>query len=399
MEPRYTPDQFAVLLQRFIENRYSREDLLLLTELIDEQAYHGLAMELIEGTLRTIDAEAGEIAPDVLERLRSKLPQIQEAAQGKGASFRKGSTIFRRMRWVAAAVILLVAGTAAYFLLQPKQPAGPATPTIANVKAPEKNRAMIMLENGKTIYLDQANNGELAAMGAVKLEKLANGQIRYSGKAADIAYHTLINPRGSQPIDMTLSDGSRVWLNAGSSITYPIAFVAGQHRKVQMTGEAYFEVAHDAARPFYVSHNGMDIQVLGTHFNVNAYDNESAYKVTLLEGSVKVQKAQKQLLLEPGEQAQVNQTLALERNADLEQVMAWKNGTTYFTNADLGVVLRELERWYDIKAEVKGSLGNKRFYLDAPRSASLQDVLQSILDDNRLRYTYDAGKRMLTVYP
>lgn len=311
----------------------------------------------------------------------------------------KHQIVLRSIRWAAAAVILLVAGAAAYFLLQPKQPAGPATPPIADVKAPEKNRAMITLENGKTIYLDRANNGQLAAMGAVKLEKLANGQIRYTGKAADLAYHTLTNPRGSQPIDMTLSDGSRVWLNAGSSITYPIAFVAEQHRKVQMTGEAYFEVTHDVARPFYVSHNGMDIQVLGTHFNVNAYDNESAYKVTLLEGSVKVQKAQEQLLLQPGQQALVNQRLALERNADLEQVMAWKNGTTYFTNADLGVVLRELERWYDIETEVKGNLGNKRFYLDAPRSASLQDVLQSILDDNRLRYTYDAGKRMLTVYP
>ncbi|MBL7760966.1 MAG: FecR domain-containing protein [Sediminibacterium sp.] len=399
MEPRYTPEEFAILLQRFIENRYSREDLLLLTELIDEPAYHGLAMELMEGTLHKIKVEEGEIAPDVLERLRSKLPQILGGAQSKGASFRKSSSLFRRIRWAAAAAILLVAGTAAYFLLQPKQPAGTTAAPIAAVKAPEKNRAMITLENGKTIYLDSANNGQLAAMGAVKLVKLANGQIRYSGEAAAIAYHTLTNPRGSQPINMTLSDGSRVWLNAASSITYPIAFVAGQTRKVNMTGEAYFEVAHDAARPFYVLHNGMDIKVLGTHFNVNAYDNEAAYKVTLLEGAVEVQKLSGRLRLKPGQQAQVNQTVTLETSVDLEQVMAWKNGATYFTNADLGVVLRELERWYDIHAEVKGSLGNKRFYLDAPRSASLQDVLKSILEDNQLRYTYDATKRTLTVHP
>ncbi|MBH2003260.1 MAG: FecR domain-containing protein [Sphingobacteriia bacterium] len=399
MEPRYTPEEFTVLLQRYIENRYSREDVDLLTQLIDEPAYHGLAMELIEGTLHKIKVEEGEIAPDVLERLRNKLPGILGEEQAAQTSARPSVSVLRRMRWAAAAAILLVAGTAAYFLLQPKQPAGSTAQPIADVKAPEKNRAMITLENGKTIYLDSVGNGQLAAMGAVKLVKLANGQIRYSGKASDIAYHTLTNPRGSQPIDMTLSDGSRVWLNAGSSITYPIAFVAGQHRKVNMTGEAYFEVAHDAANPFYVSRGGMEVKVLGTHFNVNAYDNEGAYKVTLLEGVVAVKKATGQLLLKPGQQAQVNQTVTLETAVDLEQVMAWKNGATYFTNADLGVVLRELERWYDIKAEVKGTLGSKRFYLDAPRSASLQDVLKSILEDNQLRYAYDANNRTLTVHP
>lgn len=399
MEPRYTPEEFVVLLQRFIENRYSREDVDLLTELINEPAYHGLAMELIEGTLHKIKVEEGEMAPDILERLRSKLPEIIGKEQVTKTSARTGGSLFRRMRWAAAAAILLVAGTAVYFLLQPRQPAGTTTAPIADVKAPEKNRAMITLENGKTIYLDSTGNGQLAAMGEVKLVKLANGQISYSGNASAVSYHTLTNPRGSQPIEMALSDGSHVWLNAGSSITYPVAFVAGQHRKVNMTGEAYFEVAHDAARPFYVTRAEVEIKVLGTHFNVNAYDNEAAFKVTLLEGVVAVKKATGQLLLKPGQQALVNQTVTLETSVDLEQVMAWKNGATYFTNADLGVVLRELERWYDIKAEVKGSLGNKRFYLDAPRSASLQDVLKSILEDNQLRYVYDANSRTLTVLP
>src|SRR5262249_34881073 len=153
-------------------------------------------------------------------------------------------------------------------------------------------------------------------------------------------------------IDITLSDGTRVWLNAASSIRYPTAF-QGTDRTVEITGEAYFEVAHNSAQPFHVKKTGGDwtVQVLGTHFNVNAYDDEPAAAITLLEGSVTVETKKERVLLKPGEQAALNPvTLSLSKGGhiDLDQVMAWKNGLFSFTNADVPTVVRQLARWYNV---------------------------------------------------
>jgi ferric-dicitrate binding protein FerR (iron transport regulator) len=287
------------------------------------------------------------------------------------------------IRWAAAAVIVLSLGTAAYWLFNNK-PAGSTgvvatTTPIQDVQAPQNNRATITLANGKTVYLDSAANGSLATQSNVQLIKLADGQIAYKGAASELVYNTLTNPRGSKVIDMTLSDGSRIWLNAGSSITYPVTFV-GKERNVEISGEVYLEVAHNAARPFRVRHGATEVQVLGTHFNINAYDDEPAVKVTLLEGSVKVGNNKGLVTIKPGEQATIasNQLPNTSGNINLEQVMAWKNGLFSFTGADLTTVMRQLARWYNIQVKYEGQIPARKFSGEITHDLTLSQLMNGL---------------------
>lgn len=268
-------------------------------------------------------------------------------------------------RIAAAACVALLVGAGWYFITNKPENFKPTEVVqTQDVKPPTNNKANITLANGQTVFLDSVNNGTLAQQGNVSLQKLGDGKIVYSGTLrqaqGDMLYNTVSNPRGSRVIDMTLSDGTRFWLNAGSSVTYPVAFV-GKERKVTMNGEAYFEVAHNATMPFKVGKGDLEVTVLGTHFNVNAYDDENNIKVTLLEGSVKVlqQALDDKAILKPGEQAiaMANTKLKLEKNVDLQEVMAWKDGRFYFDGADIKTIMRQLSRWYDVdvsyQADVK----------------------------------------------
>lgn len=273
-------------------------------------------------------------------------------------------SINRMLRRISvAASILLAIGTGAYFLFF-KQTAKhnriAKTEDVKDIQAPSTTRAMITLADGKKVYLDSLNSGTLALEGNIKLLKLPSGQIAYQTETGEVVtevkYNTLENPRGSKVIDMIFSDGSHVWLNAGSSITYPIAFISNE-RKVTITGEAYFEVANDKTKPFFVSKGDMQVRVLGTHFNVNAYDDEAAIKVTLLEGSVKVIKGSSSSMLVPGQQARITSDVKTISDVDLEEVMAWKNGKFYFGEAaDIETIMRQIARWYDVNVEYKGTI-------------------------------------------
>jgi transmembrane sensor len=222
-------------------------------------------------------------------------------------------------------------------------------------------------------------------------------------QTAVIVFNTLTNPKGSKAIDIALSDGSHVWLNAGSSITYPVAFAAGKERSVKMTGEAYYEIMHRDGLAFVVQKENTEVKVLGTHFNVKAYDNEPDLKVTLLEGSVRVSSSNgqnaKSLMLKPNQQAVVTTTdMQLTDDADTEQAMAWKNGMTSFHSANVPAVLREIERWYNIETEIKGTVPERSFNADVSRGAALSEILK-VLELNHVKYEYDAEKRKLVVIP
>lgn len=299
------------------------------------------------------------------------------------------------MRYAAAAVFLFAIAITNLLVINKKGQINAIAKL--DVKAPQTNKARITLANGKTIYLDQVDNGKTIEADGVQLTKLADGRIVYSGDANTLVYNTASNPRGSKVIDLELNDHSHVWLNAGSSITYPVVF-NGQMRKVSITGEAYFEVSHDPDKPFIVSNGSTSVQVLGTHFNVKAFDNEAELKVTLLEGRVNVTAAGKEQLLAPGQQAIVsNSRIELAKDLNLDDVTAWKNGSTSFHGADMGTILRELERWYDISTEIDHALPATERSLDAPRNIPLQDVLRSLLDDNNIKYRFDPDTRKLTI--
>ncbi len=289
---------------------------------------------------------------------------------------------FRRIwRVAAAAVVVLLAGVAIWKLQQNR--ADKEQPAIVQDRAPGGNKAILTLGNGQRIVLDSIANGQLARQGAAAVSKQADGHIAYTPSSipteATVVYNTLSTPRGGH-YQLTLPDGSQVWLNAASSITYPVAFTGAQ-RKVTITGEAYFEVKKDPAHPFVVGKGETEIAVLGTHFNVDAYDDESAIRITLLEGSVKVSllrsqsAARSSLILKPGQQAVVTTTVTLNDHPNTESVMAWKNGTFNFNDKPVQASLRQLSRWYDIDIVYQGPVPNVTIAGEMGMDLNLSQVL------------------------
>ncbi|MDB5222090.1 MAG: hypothetical protein JWN83_757 [Chitinophagaceae bacterium] len=294
------------------------------------------------------------------------------------------------LRYAVAASVLLLLSTGAYFVFFNKEQKQAKTEIAKDVEAPKATKAIITLGNGKQILLDSVNSGTLATQGNVNIVKTADGKIIYSGTTDEMVSNTLTNPRGSNVVDMTLADGSHVWLNSGSSVTYPVAF-AGNERKVQITGEAYFEVTHNAAMPFVVEKNDVSVHVLGTHFNVNTYDDESVIKVTLIEGSVKVSRANISRLLKPGQQAQLNNKEIKIEDTNIEEVMAWKNGLFSFNKANIQTVLRQLGRWYDVDVVFEGKVPAQLFGGEIQRNIQLSKVLES-LEKNGVRFRIENKK-------
>jgi ferric-dicitrate binding protein FerR (iron transport regulator) len=216
-----------------------------------------------------------------------------------------------------------------------------------------------------------------------------------------LAYNRLTTPRGGQ-YQLVLSDGTKVWLNAASSIHYPASF-AGKERLVRITGEAYFDVAQDVSHPFMVETNGVKVEVLGTGFNVMAYRNEKSLQTTLVRGSVKVTQPGRHLsrILEPGEQVQIDNvdgSLKLVRHADLRVATAWKDGVQAFRNADIETIMREVERWYDVDVVYKGKVEQRAFSGEIPRNVSLAELLR-LFEVNKIHFSIDAAKKRLTVFP
>ncbi len=256
----------------------------------------------------------------------------------------------------------------------------PITPK-QDVAPPADTRAILELADGRIIVLDSAGSGSLATQGDALVSKLSADKIAYiplDQESGQPTINTLRVPRGSRPIQLQLSDGSTVWLNVGSSITYPSYFTGGT-RSVQMTGEAYFDISHDASRPFLVQRGSTKVEVLGTQFNVNGYEDEAAIKVTLLQGAVEVQQAAgDKLKISPGQQAVVTAAsdIRLKKEVDLEEVMAWKNGWFYFNRLSLPEIMRQLEKWYDVDVEYEGSKTPKKFSGMVNRNNNLSEVLK-----------------------
>lgn len=294
--------------------------------------------------------------------------------------------IFRRIA-IAASVIFVIGISIWYIYYNKPAKQTEVVKTILpnDVKAPANNRAMITLSNGNKVYLDSASNGQLAVQNNIKVVKLADGRIAYqsTGQEAtkEVIYNTLLNPRGSPSAVLILIDGTEVWLNAESSLKY-FTNIPGGERKVEITGECYFEVAHNASKKFIVkdANSGTEIQVLGTHFNVNTYADEPEMKVTLLEGSVKVKAIGEgetsEVVIRPGEQAVAAKDgqLTINNNVNMEQVMSWKNGDFNFQDLSFPQVGRQLERWYDIEVVYKNKVPDIQFKGDMDRGVNLSEV-------------------------
>lgn len=334
--------------------------------------------------------ERGE---NVLDQLRAEEKILLEANIEAGINARidlaeRGNV--RKMwrpwtRIAAAAVILIVLSFSAYFILHKQQAQQIANNKINDIH-PGGNKAILTLGDGKQIVLTGAKNGKLAEQGATEINKTQDGQVVYTaGESPNsqlISYNTMSTPRGGQ-YHLVLADGTNVWLNAASSIKYPTAF-AGKDRAVEITGEAYFEVAHNASKPFRVTANGQTVEVLGTHFNINAYGDEPVLKTTLFEGRVKVSKSGVTAILKPGQQAQIktggaDQSIHVVNDANLEEALAWKNGYFVFDGEKLESIMRKVSRWYDVDVSYQQTMPDVAFGGTISRFenvSQLLDVLQ-----------------------
>lgn len=399
------------LLQQYITGNITAADktvlLKLLTEEKDTEEWQSLIAELSnEQQLFHTYYNKADWEPVVQKILNNK-----QETQSTTLKVRFHNPILRKWYWTAAVIIIICLSSYFVFFrtdnIRPQL--GIDAPASNDVLAPDKTKAHITLADGSMVYIDSMGKGELAQQGNVQLLKLPDGQIAYTLANGEISkkiqYNTLHNPRGSRVIDIQLVDGSRVWLNAGSSISYPVVFI-GNERKVTITGEVYFEVAPDKTKPFYVGKANMEVQVLGTHFNVNAYDDEEDIKVTLLEGLVNVKNEQGSTFLKPGEQGIVSYSGLSQshvrksirvKNVDTEQIMAWKNGLFSFDNADLATVMRDIARWYDIEVRYAGKIPAGRFKGKIPRDLTLMQLLNG-LTSTRIRFHVENNRRV-TILP
>ncbi|MCP2025330.1 hypothetical protein L1276_000470 [Flavobacterium sp. HSC-32F16] len=330
------------------------------------------------------------------EYLESKLPLHQET---------KVISIWPRV--VAAASIALFLGTGIFYFTKSKEKEKQIQVVEKqNEIAPGGTRGILTLSNGKQIVLANISEKDTIAHEGdkeeVTIKMNANGEITYiinpnaAGSKEDNSFNTLSTPTGGQ-YNIVLADGTKVYLNAVSSLKYPTQF-NGDKRIVELEGEAYFEVAKNKNKPFIVKSDNQSIEVLGTHFNVHAYANESVVKTTLLEGSVAVTSKNQKTILKPGQQSDVSESFSKikVREVDPETAIAWKNGRFKFDNADLKSVMKQLERWYGIKAEYRGDVSDVRFNGGTFRNKNLSEVLK-VLELNNIKFKVE-GKTVI-VYP
>lgn len=299
----------------------------------------------------------------------------------------------------AAAVILCLAvGIPAYLHRSSQQ-------AVAIIKKnheiiPGGNKAILTLANGSKVVLNGAANGNIANQGSTTIKKLSNGVVAYdknnlSGtQSAAISYNVMSTPRGGQ-YHLILADGTNVWLNAASSIKFPVLF-NGNERKVQITGEAYFEVAHDKTKPFRVESNGQTVEVLGTHFNVNTYADDNDIKTTLLEGSVKIKAGDKSYLLKPGEQSHLKNGDISITPADMDEALAWKNGVFHFNDAGIESVMKQISRWYDVDVKYEGKIKERTFSGEISMNVNASQILDA-MRFKKINYTIEG--KTITVKP
>ena len=298
---------------------------------------------------------------------------------------------FPYRRWAAAAVILVMLGTGFYFRSQHR---GTVVQQDVN---PGTDKAVLTLADGSRITLD--SNGVRVIKQGNTVVQQKGGALAYSGGGTVMSYNTLSTPRGGQ-FKVVLPDGTTVWLNAASSLKYPTAFT-GSDRNVAVTGEAYFDVARNDRQPFHVKLNEQTtIEVLGTQFNVNNYQDEINVKTTLIDGAVNILKNSYKVRLQPGQQAQTttdaSQQITVVDNTDTEQVTAWKNGLFYFHHASVEEVMHQISRWYDIEVIYEGKIPAVTFDGKMDRNLKLAQIIR-ILTYMKLNFRMEDGKKLVVM--
>jgi hypothetical protein len=312
--------------------------------------------------------------------------------------------IFRIRAWQSAAAAILILITAGiYYYQNSPEPVlvKTETPRFKNDILPGNNKAILTLDDGSKINLDDAKTGILASESNIDIKKTGSGQLEYAAgtqSVKTVKYNILSTPMGGE-YQLVLPDGSKVWLNSGSTLRFPTAFI-GSERIVELKGEAYFDIAKNPKMPFLVrTNNAMDIKVLGTQFNIMAYDDEKNINTTLIEGSVEVLKGSGKTMLKPGQEAILNRGSGNIKvaSADLEQAIAWKNGYFIFYNENIESIMRKVSRWYNVDVVYQGNLSNKDFVGTISRNKNISELLKMLELTGAVHFSIDG--RRITVMP
>jgi transmembrane sensor len=400
------------LLGKYSSGQATSGEVDQLITLLRTEDHDETVVSFIENQLTTFEPDNTEDIAFWKNRLKGGAQQITQNQEHVRPVHRVH--FLRKWGWAAASIILALSLGVYLLTTKNNRTLPPADVVQAAEIAPGKNGAVLTLADGSQVVLDSLGNGVVAAQNGAQVV-LKGGALAYDPNGAangDVAYNTMSTPKGRQ-FQVTLPDGTKVWLNAASSLRYPTAFT-GRERKVTVTGEAYFEVAHNANLPFVVNVNDKEeVTVLGTHFNINAYENEKAIHTTLLQGSVKVgsrqwavgsgekaegsrQKAEtkeQSVVLKPGEQVSLSHTSQLSQPIPVQtgEVIAWKNGLFNFEGASLGEIMRQLERWYDIEVSYEKGIPNVEFEGKMTRDVPLSDLL-SMLERSDIHFKVEGRK-------
>lgn len=363
--------QAKQLVDDYISGTCTEEERLLVEKFLDSHQSASLKANLSdkEKALR-------------LSNIKSRL--VDSIEQGdKGSVYR---FLPKRLLRLSVAAAVLIAFSAGVYLYLSKGSEA-ITPELAILEdvAPGGNKATLTLADGREIILDDRENGQIYLQEGVEISKAKEGQIVYNNLdgslANEVNLNTLATPR-TGTYQLILPDGTNVWLNASSSITYPTSFTENK-REVSITGEAYFEVAKQKGRPFLVSASGQTVEVLGTHFNINSYDNEGDIRTTLLEGSVRVWANDNPAMtktLRPGEQSILvseGSDIQVEK-ANTEVAVSWKNGYFQIDEANIESIMRQIERWYDVEVEYNGKIPERRISGKIRRNENVSKVLEML---------------------
>jgi len=380
-----SPEEYSSLYEKCHAGNCTSDEKKLLEEYTD-------SFELTEGEWHVAMGVKEQVRLAIYERLQES---IQATPVKKWIPVRY---------WLAAASVLLIFSVSLLLYKNKEAVQKLAKNSRQHDKSsilPGSNKAILTLADGSKITLGNSGHGTITHQGLATINKLNNGQLVYNINnklpQGTILYNTATTPRGGQ-YEVILSDGTKVWLNAASSLKYPVAF-SGKERHVELTGEAYFEVAKNKNMPFSIAVKGSSIEVLGTHFNVMAYDDDKHMVTTLLEGAVKLKKGNSEALLKPGQQAiMLDGQIAYQvSDANTEAAVAWKNGYFVFDNEGIESIMKKIARWYDVDVSYEGAVTDQSFGGTVSRFSNVTELLNILELTGTIHFKIEG--RMITVMP
>jgi len=408
------------LLRKFRDNQCSEQEILYLLDLFSVGKDESTLKDAISNCLDDVSNEQKDTDAVLLTIYNNLSGQIRATSTQTPNLPVQESPVIRHYRkyqlWQkigAVAVLLIMLSTGFYFYRLSRPNDADTIELSKNDIAPGGNKASLTLSDGQIIDLSNAKNGALRAEQGISILKNKDGQLVYTVSASaknrnshtnaggqkNVAYHIITTPRGGE-YQINLPDGTRIWLNAASSIKFPVSFDNLSERKVQLSGEAYFEVAKNKKKPFRVLSNQQLVEVLGTHFDINSYTQEGSTKTTLLEGLVKVtpyisNKTNAAQVIHPGQQSVISLTGIAIQQADVEEVMGWQKGEFVFNNQPLKDIMYNLSRWYDVDIIYQDeALRNEVFSGVITRFSKISEVLRMLELTEHVQFKIE-GRRII----